>query len=191
MLDPEAAVAWSMRRGDAVVDVEHQRVRLSRRWRARRPAARLSRRAPIQLAERILRRHQQPGGRRVVLIGLEEERGGGAERAIHVPLHPRQSHPVIARSMCARGCRPPERQSDKRGKRATRRVRLPRWRARRTPAYSVHAVQTADRPELLKAATAVTPRCVERGHGPLERGVDLLRRRPGMPRRAPGSSPRP
>ena len=95
VLDPEAAVARAVRPGDAVVDVEREAVGALADGVDRHLETGRVRRADPG-AERVLGSPQQARRRGVVIVGRVEQRGGRAERAVHVALHAADPHPVVA-----------------------------------------------------------------------------------------------
>ena len=70
-------------------------------------------------AQRILGRGEHAGRRRVVVVRRVEERGGGAERAVHVALHAADPDPVVAPAEPRDACRR-RRASRRAGSRARR-----------------------------------------------------------------------
>ena len=90
VLDPEAAVARAMRPGDAVVDVEQQPVgSLADGVDRHLQAGGIG--APIQARSESSGVTRRPLVSRRIVVGLIEQRGGRAERAVHVALDARRS----------------------------------------------------------------------------------------------------
>ena len=116
--------------------------------------------APNLTAERVFRRHQQPGGRRIVLIGLEEERGRRAERTVDEPLHPGESHPVITRSIDAQALGDAERQSA-RGEKRDPQGEAPALASAETPAYRPRRPPRTVRSCSPRPTAGHAPRCSE------------------------------